>query len=78
MTGDEIRAFVLQHVEKFSHHDAAVLAADHAPDAAVGGTLAVGNEIAMVHLTPARRDSRSVRAVVHPPQSPSRGPRSPG
>ncbi len=35
MTGDEIHAFVHQHVEKFGQHDAVALAADHAPDGVI-------------------------------------------
>jgi steroid delta-isomerase-like uncharacterized protein len=35
MTHDEIRAFLQQHVEKFSRHDPSALAADHAPDGVV-------------------------------------------
>ena len=35
MTGDEIHVFVRQHVERFGRHDAAALAADHAPDGVI-------------------------------------------
>ena len=35
MTDDEVRAFLHQHIEKFSQHDPAALAADHAPDGIV-------------------------------------------
>ena len=35
MTPDEIRAFLLEHVEKFSQRDAAALAADHARDGVI-------------------------------------------
>ena len=35
MTPDEIRAFLLEHVEKFGQRDAEVLAADHARDGVI-------------------------------------------
>ena len=35
MTPDEIRAFLLEHVEKFGQRDAAALAADHARDGVI-------------------------------------------